>query len=175
MAEANILSEEDNVELLEGWIVEKMTKNPRHESTIVRANLAFTDRLSREWLVRIQSAITLPDSEPEPDLIIAPGPPSRFDDRQPYAEDIALLVEVAESSLAYDRGVKLRVYARASIATYWIVNLIENVIEVHWDPTGPVDAPTYRHRQVFRTGDAVPFTVGGQQLAPIPAKDILGR
>ena len=175
MAEVGILDEDDNVELLEGWIVEKTTKNPRHESTIDRANLVFTDRLPRDWRVRIQSAITLPDSEPEPDLVIVPGPPSRFDARQPYAEDLALVVEVAETSLARDRGVKLRIYARARIATCWIVNLIENVIEMHWDPTGPVDAPTYRQRRVFRSGEDVPLTIGGQQLGPIPAKEILGR
>lgn len=175
MAETGILNEDDNVELLEGWIVEKMTKNPRHETTIMRANLALTDRLSREWFVRIRSAITLLDSEPEPDLAIVPGPPARFDDHHPHAQDIALLVEVAESSLAQDRGVKLRIYARARVATYWIVNLIENTIEVHWNPTGPVDAPTYRERRVFRSGEAVPLTIGGRQVSPIPARDILGK
>lgn len=173
MAEAGILDEDDRVELLEGWIVEKMTKNPRHEAVIDATNEAICARVSRDWRVRIQSAITLLDSEPEPDLAIVPGPLARYVRRQPHAEDVALLVEVSESSLAQDRGIKFRVYARWAIQMYWIVNLIEDVVEVHWDPTGPIESPAHRGRRVFRIGEALPLSVGGQQLEPVPVREIL--
>ncbi|MGB7156886.1 MAG: Uma2 family endonuclease [Tepidisphaeraceae bacterium] len=175
MAETGILSEDDNVELLEGWIVEKMTKGARHDYTIQATDNAIRSRLEPNWGVRIQSAIVLADSEPEPDLAVILNPPARYVDRHPSRDDIALLVEVAESSLAQDRGIKLRIYARSNIEVYWIVNLIEDVIEVHWDPSGPVDLPTYRGRRVFRSGESVPLAIGGQQLQPVEVKQILGR
>ncbi len=175
MTRLGILNEDDNVELLEGWIVEKMSKNPRHENTIVRADDALRSRIPADWRIRIQSAVTLPDSEPEPDLAVVTGATSLYDARQPGPNDIALLIEVAESSLGRDRGVKLRVYARARVAEYWLVNLIDNTIEVYSDPTGPVDAPAYRQRRVYRSGEDVPLTIGGQQFTSIPVKDILGR
>jgi Uma2 family endonuclease len=169
-----MLKGEERVELLEGWIVYKMTHNPLHDVVVDRVQEALRDRVDRrEWRVRVQSATTTTDSEPEPDVVVARGPAERYLQRHPGPEDIALLVEVADSSLARDRGQKLRLYARAGITVYWIVNLPEAVVEVYSDPSGPVAAPEYRTSERFRKGDAVPLRIAGRALASIPADELL--
>lgn len=174
MIETGILGEEDKVELLEGWIVPKMVRGPRHDNTIDRVQEALRKRIPATWRVRIQSAVTTMDSEPEPDVAVVKGPLSRYDERHPKAEDVALVVEVAESSLAHDREIKLRVYARAGIGVYWIVNLLNNVVEVYTEPTGTDSMPAFGVRQVFAAGGQVPLHVGGDELAGIPIAEILG-
>lgn len=175
MIEAGVLDEDDRVEFLEGWLVPKMVHNPRHDVTIQRLMVALLKRLPAEWTVRIQSAITTPDSEPEPDLVVVPSLLSRFDDRHPGPEEIALVIEVADSSLERDRDIKLRLYARAKIPVYWIVNVRQNVIETYSDPTGPAASPTYRQSRPFRSGEVVPLMLGSTAADAIAALETLGR
>lgn len=175
MAEAGILDEDDNVELLEGWIVEKMTKNPRHEYTVDSVQEAIAKRLPADWRIKLQSPTTLADSEPEPDVSVVRGPKERYRKQHPQPQDIALVIEVADSSLARDRGIKLRINSRSRVAVYWIVNLIEDVIEVHFDPTGPIDLPAYRQRRVYRSGEAVPLALGSEVLDLISVDELLGK
>jgi hypothetical protein len=158
------LTEHDRVELLEGWIVPKMNHNPAHDATIELVDDQLRTDLPAEWRIRIQSAITTADSEPEPDLAIVRGPAGRFLRQHPVQEDIALVIEVADTSLARDRD-KCRLYARAAIVTYWIVNLVDRRIEVYTDPTGPDPAPVYRRRQDFGPHDQVPVVIEGRQVA----------
>jgi Uma2 family endonuclease len=92
--------------------------------------------LGRSWRIRVQLPLALgPDSEPEPDVSVVRGTPRDAPSGHPTTA--ALVVEVADSSLRLDRGPKARVYARAGIADYWIVNLIDRVLEVHREPSGP--------------------------------------
>src|SRR4051794_32544531 len=123
LVEVGVLTEDDPVELLEGWIVFKMPKNPRHDNTVFRVQQLLSRVLPADWLVRVQSAITTGDSEPEPDVTVAAGPVTAYDSRHPGPSEIALVVEVADTSLTRDRVDKQRLYARAQIAAYWIVNL----------------------------------------------------
>jgi Uma2 family endonuclease len=167
-----VLKEEERVELLEGWIVHQMTHNPLHDMVVDRVQEAVRDRVSREWRVRVQSATTTSDSEPEPDVVVARGPADRYLSRHPGAADIALLAEVADSSLARDRH-KARIYAREAIAVYWIVNVQDSVIEVYTDPTGPDPQPRYRAMNRFTPSDAVPLLIPGQPAATIPVRDML--
>jgi Uma2 family endonuclease len=174
MIQAGILGEDDNVELLEGWIVPKMTKNPPHDTMIsIIMEDVFTPRLAGRWHCRGHSVVTTAESEPEPDIAVVRGPKRDYLARHPGPADMALVVEVAESSLAYDRTVKARIFAAASVPVYWIVNLVDHQIEVYTDPSGPDAAPGYRGRQEYRTGDLVPFVVDGHELGPIPAQDLL--
>ncbi len=175
MAEAGILGEDDNVELLEGWIVEKMTKNPRHEYTVDSVQEAIGKRLPADWRIKLQAPATLADSEPEPDVSVVRGPKERYRQQHPRPEDIACVIEVADSSLSQDRGIKLCVYVRSRVTVYWIVNLVETMIEVHSDPTGPIESPTYRQRRVYRSGEAVPLYVGSQALDPISVNELFGK
>jgi hypothetical protein len=83
------------------------------------------------------------------------------------------VVEVSEGTLARDRGIKKRIYARARISVYWIVNLVDHQIEVYTDPTGPAKRPTYRGEQVYKPGDSIPLVLDGKEIATIDVNDIL--
>jgi Uma2 family endonuclease len=171
MIQSGALDEEARFELLEGWIVYKVTKNPVHDSTVDRVQELLRDRL-KGYRVRVQSAITTADSEPEPDVVAAIGPASRYNTHHPGPADIALVVEVADSSLPRDRAKRL-IYARAGISVYWIVNLPEQVVEVYSDPTGPAAVPAYNKVERYLPPESVPLTVGGQTLPPIFVREIL--
>ena len=94
------------------------------------------------WDLKNQSAITTRESEPELDFVVVSGQARDYFDRHPGPADIGLAIEVSESSLDRDRTLKARIYARAGVPTYWIVNIAERRIEVHSDPTGPARSPT---------------------------------
>ncbi len=173
MIDAGILTEDDPVELLEGWVRYKTARNPLHDSRIEIARRVLTALLTKNWGVRGQSAITLNDSEPVPDLAIVLEPPTRYDSHHPRPAEIGFLVEVANTSLESDRNDKGPVYASEGIPFYWIVNLVERQIEVYSDPTGPGPAPAYRQRQDYRAGDAVPLVLGGQMIGTLNVQDLL--
>lgn len=166
------LTEDDPVELIEGALVFKMPKNKPHVIAVRRLMTIAVKSVSDAWSVRIQDPITLTDSEPEPDLVIASKIAEEAAEAHPLAADVALVVEVADSTLAFDRGRKLRLYARSGIKTYWIVNLQDRVIEIYdaGDRTPAEDAfgtPTI----VDLAGSVtLPQRIGG---ATILAKDIL--
>lgn len=172
MIEAGILTEEDRVELLEGWIVPKMVHNPQHDATIDRTHEALRLRFSNDWRIRIQCAITTIDSEPEPDLVVVRGPASRYEHRHPHPQDVALLVEVADSSLPKDRDIKARAYARAGIVIYWIVNLPNRTVEVFSDPSGPTAMPHYREHKTYTINDSIDLFVGGVDAQPVKVSEI---
>jgi Uma2 family endonuclease len=173
MAEAGILGEDAPVELLEGWLVKKMTKLPPHTLGTLFVRRALERILPDGWYLNSQEPITTTESEPEPDIFIARGDPRDYAERHPGPADLALVVEVADSSLSYDRSTKKRIYARANIAIYWIVNLIDRQIEVYTDPTGPADEPTYRHHQEYAATDTLPVLLNGDEVGRLPLQDLL--
>src|SRR6266540_3167751 len=93
LGEVGVLTGDDRVELLEGWIVGKMIHNPRHDATVDRANETITGRLPPGWRVRVQCSVTTGDSEPEPDLSVVRGPAERYVARHPQADKAAHLIE----------------------------------------------------------------------------------
>jgi Uma2 family endonuclease len=167
-----VLTTEDRVELLEGWIVDKMPHNPPHDGTVSRINRRILRLLPENWLLRVQAAITLAVSEPEPDLAVVRGPEDVYFERHPGPRDIALLIEVADSSLLEDRRDKGLIYARARIPVYWIVNLRDSCIEVYTQPTAG-RAPRYRRQHDFRRGESVPLILDGKEVAQIAVKELL--
>ncbi len=144
MIESGVLKADDRVELVAGYLVEKVPHNPLHDGTVGRINRRLMRLLPEEWLLRVQSAIVVRDSQPEPDLAIVRGPEETYFTRHPGAQDIALLIEVADSSLLDDRREKGLIYARARIAPYWIVNVNERCIEAYSQPIAG-RSPRYRH------------------------------
>ena len=174
MIRHGILDEDDPIELLEGWLVPKMPKNPAHSAITQLLGKVLARRLPPDWHIRIQEPVTLEDSEPEPDIAVVRGDDRVFLDHHPGPADIGLLVEVADSSIIRDRGSKKRVYARAGIPIYWIVNLPDARVEVHSDPTGSAAEPDYRHHQDYGRGDEVPFTLAGHELGRIPCREFMG-
>lgn len=172
LIDIGMITEDDNLELLEGYLVLKMGKNPPHECGIDLANDVFSGLKPKGWIVRIQEAITLDDSEPEPDLLLARGTPRTYAKRHPRPADIGLVVEVADSSLPSDRADKTRIYGRAGIACYWIINVQDGQVEVYTSPSGAT-TPGYARRQVYLPGDVVPFSLDGVLIADIAAHDLL--
>lgn len=173
MIQSGAYTEEDRVELIEGFIVPKMPHNPPHDGTVQNVNKKVSRRLPGGWDTRVQSSITLADSEPEPDIAVARGDETSYFTRHPEPPDIGMLVEVSDSTLAFDRNEKGRIYARASISIYWIVNLVDRIIEVYTRPSGPTAAPSYASRQDYHRGDSVPLILDGVLIASIPVADLL--
>jgi Uma2 family endonuclease len=171
MISGGILKEDDPVELISGWIVPKTPRNPPHDSTVTRLQRRLWAVLGPEWVIRAQCAVTLEDSEPEPDVAVAVGPDDRYDNHHPGPGEIAVVIEVAESSLVRDREEKASAYAAAQLPLYWIVNLAERQVEVYDEPAP--DAPVYRRRKDYYHEDAVPLVVFGRQVGLIPVRDIL--
>jgi Uma2 family endonuclease len=132
--QAGILTDDDSVELLEGWLVFKRPKNPPHRATTRLVRTALENILPAGWYVDSQEPITLSNSEPEPDIVVVRGDTRQYLDRHPGAEDIALIIEVSDTTLQRDRTVKKRIYAGAGISIYWIVNLVEEQVEVYSQP-----------------------------------------
>ncbi len=112
------------------------------------------------------------DNVPEPDAAVVKGPIRRYLKHHPYPADIALLVEVSESTLDQDRGIKLEMYARDRIPEYWIVNLVDRVVEVYTQPKGG-KTPSYRQMVSYGAGSSVPLRTAGKELGEIPVSDLL--
>ena len=173
MIRAGILTDDDPIELLEGWLVPKMPKNPPHRITTRLTREALARILSAGWYVDTQEPITTADSEPEPDVVVVRGETRQYLDRHPGPGDVALVVEVSDATLQRDRGFKKRLYASASIPVYWIVNLIEKQCEVYTDPSGPTEGADYRHRQDYGLSDAVPLVLEGVEVGRIAVRELL--
>jgi Uma2 family endonuclease len=172
LAEVGILTEDDRVELLEGVISPKMVHRPPHDATVDLVDEVIRSWLPSDWRTRIQSAITTEDSEPEPDVAVVRGTARDYVARHPGPKDIGLLVEVADSSLDRDRG-KRRLYARAGVAAYWIVNLIDGCVEVYTQPSTATQEPVYVRSATYIRGDEIPFALGDRELPAISVADLL--
>jgi len=164
MIRAGILTEDDPIELLEGWLVTKMPKIPRHALATGLVSQALEGKVPSGWYVRVQDPVTLEDSEPEPGVMVVRGHVRQYLDRHPGARDVALIVEVADASLKRDRGSKKRLYARAGVPVYWIVNLIDKQIEVYTEPSGTAADPDYRTHQDYGPADEVPLSIEGREI-----------
>ena len=173
MVRSGIIGEDDRVELLEGYIVPKMVHKPPHDGTIDLANDGIQPLLPRGWRIRIQQSIVTDDSEPEPDLAVVRGDKRTFLTRHPGPADVGLLVEVSDASLQRDRADKGRLYARARIICYWIINLIDRQVEVYTDPTGPDPSPRYLNRVDYDVNSAVPIVLSGQPCGSIMVRELL--
>jgi Uma2 family endonuclease len=158
------------VELIQGLLVRKMGKNPPHVVATGRLLAMFEDLLPAGWHVRKEDPVRIPNfNEPEPDLAIVAGVLEDYLDHHPTPPDLALLVEVAETTLDRDQNEKQFAYAQAAIPTYWIVNLVERQVEVYTNPNEHL----FRDRQIFTRGSHVPVTINGLEIGQILVDDIL--
>jgi Uma2 family endonuclease len=168
---AGALEDPSRVELIDGYMVDKMAKDPGHSFSATATHQAFEARLPAGWLARKEEPVRIPAyDEPEPDISIIRGTNADYRSRVPDPADVALLVEVSDWTLGQDRGVKLAAYAKDGIPVYWIVNLVDRQVEVY---TRPVKAGRYRSRKDYLPGQHVPVVIAGQQLLPIAVDDIL--
>ncbi len=173
MINAEILTDDDPVELLEGLLVPKMPKKPPHRVTTQLTREALARLLPPGWYVGDQEPVTTEDSEPEPDVAVIRGVQRDYLERHPSGDEVALVVEVADTTLRRDRGLKKRIYARAGIQVYWIINLPESQIEVYTLPTGEAEEPDYQHRQDYGTTDEAPIIVEGREVGRLAAQEVL--
>lgn len=173
MIDAGVFADDDRVELLEGLLVARANETPREAATRSLTDRCLWLALPDGWSYRPRCGVSLADSEPEPDAAVVRGEIRSYMRRHPHASDIALVVEVADATLEPDRIDKARIYARAAIPTYWIVNVAEGRVEVHTDPTGPVKSPAYRSMVAVGADGELPLMLDGREVARIAARDIL--
>jgi len=173
MALAGILTPDDRVELLEGWLVKKMTKNPPHRIATRKTRVALEEVIPGGWYVDSQEPIVTGDSEPEPDATVIRGKTEDYADRNPPAAHVALVVEVADASLLRDRQLKARIYARAGIPCYWILNLADRRLEVYTSPAPAASAPSYAELATLGAADDVPVLLDGAEVGRIEVSRLL--
>ncbi len=158
LGELGLLTPEDRVELLEGWIVGKMNHRPVHGFIIRLLNEFFLDGLPNGWLCQCQLPSTTERSEPEPDLAILKGGHSEFRHKHPSGTDCRLVIEVADNSLDRYRA-KANIYRDAGVQEYWIINVGEKVLERF------VFSTTHRvEPQVIQASEAVSLSIGDAVL-----------
>jgi Uma2 family endonuclease len=173
MIKTGILDEDDPVELLEGWLIPKMPKNPPHRVAKRLTRNALDHLLPSGWYVEEQEPITTEDSEPEPDITIIRGAPRDYSERHPGPNDVPMVIEVSDTTLRRDRGLKKRIYARAGIQVYWIINLLENCIEVYPEPSGSAEEPDYQRRRDYFPDDEIPVVIEGREVGRLAARELL--
>lgn len=173
MIQAGILTDDDPVELLEGLLVQKMPRNPEHRFSKRSLTKLLTAMLPPGWEVFCEDPLTTSDSEPEPDICVIRGTDRDYIRKHPSPADTILTAEVANTSVHRDRGRKKRIYARAGVPVYWIVNLVDQQIEVYTDPTGPAEEPDYRQRQDYKPGDSIPVVLDGSEVGRVNVSNVL--
>jgi Uma2 family endonuclease len=164
---------DERLELLGGTLLVAEPQGPYHASAITRADYAIRAVLPPGWIIRLQAPVSLDDeSEPEPDLVVVPGRPGDYERSHPARP--ALAIEVAESSLEFDRERKGGLYARAGIGDYWIVNLVDRVLEVYRDPEPDSSALFgWRYRSVATLTPPATVTPVAIPSPPIAVVDLL--
>ncbi len=167
---ARALNDPERVELIDGYMVDKVAKSAEDGFSTKRVIKALEDLLPPGWTSRKEEPIRIPDyDEPEPDVAIVRGVDEDYEHRLPGPDDAGLVIEVSLSTLDRDRNEKLPAYARGRIPVYWIINLIDRQIEVYTGP-GP---GSYGSRAVYGPGQFVPVVIDGQQLGQIAVDSIL--
>jgi len=161
------------LELIGGQLIVAEPKGSQHAAAVDMAYVALLSAIPAGWTVRGQNPLALDDeSAPEPDLAVVRGSPADFRDAHPTRP--ALVIEVAESSLQFDRITKSSLYARAGIADYWIVNLIDRVVEIYREPAADLTAPYgWRYTSLERARPPAAPTPLGVPGLPIPVASLL--
>ncbi len=171
MIAAGIIEEDAQLELLEGLLVLKMPKNPPHRISTKLIRAALEKIIPNGWYVDSQEPITLSDSEPEPDVMVIRGQTTDYRDRHPQVLDIELVIEVSDATLERDRTMKKRIYAKAGIPIYWILNLRDRQLEVYTQPK--IEESEYAHSQIFTESESITITLKEVGLGAILIKDLL--
>src|SRR5262245_12245308 len=171
MVQAGILTPDDRVELLEGWIVNKMSQNPPHRSSVGRVVRRVSPVLPNNWTMSVQGPIGLSDSEPEPEVTRARGGEEIYEERHPKPADIGVLMEVGDSSLLADRRYKGELYAKEKVPEFWLINLVDRKVEVYTKPRGG----KYQKKVEYTENQSVPLVLDGMKIAEFPVSDLLAK
>ena len=170
LAEAAIL-DDPSVELIDGYLVRKMTKKPPHVIAVEGLRDDLLALALAGWRVMIQDPVRIPDfDEPEPDIAIVRGSRKDYKEHHPGPREIGFVAEIADSSLDIDRGEKLAAYARAGVPQYWIVNLVDGVVEAY---SNPVATGQYRDLRVYCPDDDLPVVLDGHEIGRVAVRNVL--
>jgi hypothetical protein len=172
MIDAGVFGQDEHCEMVEGVLIQKMTRKPPHDGSLLAAQTLLAEAKPAGWVLRVQSAVTLDRGAPEPDLVVARGTARSFFRAHPGPKEIGLVVEISDSTLAVDRGLKRTNYARNRLPIYWIVNLIDALVEVYTEPKGG-RSPAYRQRCDYGCDEAVPLILEDRVVAKIPVRELL--
>jgi Uma2 family endonuclease len=172
MVASGVFTKRDRFELIEGMLVAKMTKGRKHSAGSVKCRRAIEPLLPAGWHLRVETPVRIPtrDSMPEPDVSVARGVPDDYLDLDPGPADVALVVEVSDTTLAADRAMAAT-YGGGGIPIYWIVNVADRQLEVYANPVGGAyPAPT-----ILGEADTVELVIEGQVAGRIAVADLLPR
>ena len=180
--EQGILLEGAPIELIDGLLVRKdrrvglgsiVTVGPRHAFLVVRIQRVLSQMVDRKGAhVRAQQPITVwPQHEPEPDIVVVIGSDVDYHHHHPGGRDLAVAVEVSESSLSFDRGRKAQVYAAAGVPSYLVINLTDDTVIVHRD--ADEQASLYRVVETVSPGATIEFTLAGESVS-VQVSELLG-
>jgi Uma2 family endonuclease len=169
MAQAGVFSEDDRVELIEGEVVEMSPIGSTHQGCVDELSSLITGKLAGSVIVRVQGPIHIDEySEPQQDIALLKPRPDFYRRSHPTPSDVLLVIEVADTSVEYDRGVKLPLYARAGIPEAWLIALPKDVIEVHSEPKNG------KYQKVRRLKRGKVLTSATINSLTLKADDILG-
>jgi Uma2 family endonuclease len=152
MIESGVLTEQDRCELIRGEVVEKMTSGKKHAACVKRLTRLFVRLVGDHAVVGVQDPVEAIDSCPEPDIALLRPQDDFYSDAVPQPSDVLLLIEVADTSLEYDRTEKLSLYAEAGDYEYWIANLNNESVEVYRNPQSN---GTYADARVLNLGETL--------------------
>jgi Uma2 family endonuclease len=151
-----------------------MTTYDPHDFAVDQLGDTLTRILPADWIARQEKSVVLGRYwRPQPDIAVARGPRTRYRSKAPRARDLGLLVEVAESSYAKDRGPKWVKYAGCGVLVYWIVNITERRVEVYTSPSGRGKSAVYRDVAIHGPDEEVPVIVEGRELGRIKVSDLI--
>ncbi|MGA8348818.1 MAG: Uma2 family endonuclease, partial [Isosphaeraceae bacterium] len=177
MAEAGIFGPEPRLELLEGVLIDKMTKNPPHvlATDLLEELLHHLLPRGSGYCISMGNPVTIEDrhGEPEPDAMILRGNLRDYTSRNRTPAEAALVIEVANTSYAYDRYSKWVTYAGARVPIYWIVDLGRRRLEIHSGPAGQGETAYYALAQILGQDDEVALVLDGREIARFAVREIL--
>jgi Uma2 family endonuclease len=160
------------IELINGLLVKKIGRKPPHVIACEALRDELLPLILRGWRLAIEAPVRIPDfDEPEPDLVIVRGMRAQYADRHPGPAEVAVLIEVADTTLERDRGEKQLAYARGGVPEYWILNLVDSQIEVYTEPT----LTGYRDRRILAANEQVAVMIDGEEVGRITVSVILPR
>jgi Uma2 family endonuclease len=169
MTEAGILPEESGWEIIDGYLIDKMTIGSKHASTVKRLNRLLANVSGNETIISVQDPIHIDEyNEPEPDIALLKPREDFYAESHPTPEDVLLLIEVSDSTVEYDREVKKNLYAAAGINEFWLVNLPDSTVEVYSSPKNG----NYRLARILESGETVESGLIKNLILPID--EILG-
>jgi Uma2 family endonuclease len=173
MIAADILTEDDPIELLFGWLVPKMPKGQPHNITAGLVADTLARVLLEGWYIGREEPFVATDwSEPEPDVMVVRGSRRDYPETPPTGADLVLVFEAADSSLARDQSEKKEICAAAGVPVYWLANVPARRMEVYTDPTGPSAQPDYRAHVDYGLDDSLPLVIEGREIARFLVRDL---